>query len=305
MTMADFVIQTKGLMKNYRGKNAIDDLTIDINSGGLIGLIGRNGSGKTTFMKMCSGLIEKSGGTLSVLGQEPMDNLEILKNLVYTYHNVDHNKGVKLIDIVDAFGLLYHNFDKDFALGLIKYFDLNIKLRYSQLSQGMGSIFNFICALSCRAELTMLDEPVLGMDVTVRRAAYEVLLRDYIEHPRTIILSSHLLGELEGILSEIILIDNGSLIFYKDIDEVNQMAYRVDGSKLNVESYCIGKKVIFGRSGEFDNFKIVTGTLTEEMIFGARKNNISLSKVGPEELYLYMTQQNKEGDFECLWQKQS
>jgi len=197
------------------------------------------------------------------------------------------------------------NFEKDFALKLVKYFDLNPQAKYSKMSKGMGSIFNFICAVSCRAELTMLDEPVLGMDITVRRAAYEVLLRDYTEHPRTIILSSHLLEELEGILSEIILIDNGRLVFYKDMDEIGKMAYRVDGPKEKVEDYCADKNIIFSRRGEFDSFTIVTGNLTEQMLFEARKSNIFLSKVGPEDLYQYLTKKNKEGELECLWQKQS
>ena len=75
----------------------------------------------------------------------------------------------------------------------------------------------------------MLDEPVLGMDVTVRKSAYEILLRDFAEHPRTFIISSHLLSEIEGLLSDILLIEKGKLVLHSPIDDVRQSAYRVDG----------------------------------------------------------------------------
>lgn len=301
MKMNDFVIKTNNLVKDYGRKRAIDNLNINVNTGGIIGLIGRNGSGKTTFMKLCAGLLDKTQGSISVFGKVPMDNLEVLEKLVYTYHNIEYDKSAKLLDVLYGFDVMYKNFDKDFALKLVKYFDLTSKMKYKQLSQGMASIFNYICALSTRADLTMLDEPVLGMDITVRKAAYEVLLRDYTEHPRTIIISSHLLAELEGILSEIILIDKGSLVLYKDIDEVREMAYRVDGSRDSIDEYCQDKKILFRKSGEFDNFAIVLEVLTEKAVMEGRQRNISVSKVGAEDVCSYLIQDNKEGELQCLW----
>lgn len=299
--MPNYVIEAKELTKLYGKNKAINNLSLQVNKDGLIGLIGRNGSGKTTFMKLCAGLLNKNHGQLNVLNGEPMNNLEVIERLVYTYHNVEYAKDLKLKEIISAFKLMYTNFDENFSLKLLKYFDLNPKAKYNQLSQGMTSVFNFICALSTRAELTMLDEPVLGMDVTVRKAVYEVLLRDYSEHPRTIIVSSHLLSELEGILSEIILIDKGSVLLYKDIDEMRQIAYRVDGRKEDLENFCKDKEILFTKSGEFDSFIIVLGRLTEEMILAAKEVNVILSQVRPEDICVYLTQDDKEDELKCLW----
>ncbi|QUH26375.1 ATP-binding cassette domain-containing protein [Serpentinicella alkaliphila] len=300
--MTDYVINTKGLMKSYGSNLAINNISIDIKKEGIIGLIGRNGSGKTTFMRMCAGLLNKTDGDLQVLGGKPMDNLEIVDRLVYTYHNMAYDNNLKLIDIINSFQIMYKGFDVSFALKLLKYFELNEKQKYKSLSQGMASVFNFICAISTRAELTMLDEPVLGMDITVRRSVYEVLLRDYTENPRTIIISSHLLSELEGILSEIILINKGQLLLYKDIDEMKEIAYRVDGNADSILNFTRDKKVIYSRTGLLYSFSIVFGNLKDEMSI-ATKSNITLSTLRPEDLCMYLTQENKEEELKCLWEE--
>lgn len=300
--MTDYVINTKGLMKSYGSNLAVNNISIDIKKEGIIGLIGRNGSGKTTFMRMCAGLLNKTDGDLQVLGGKPMDNLEIVDRLVYTYHNMAYDNNLKLIEIINSFQIMYKGFDVNFALKLLKYFELNEKQKYKSLSQGMASVFNFICAISTRAELTMLDEPVLGMDITVRRSVYEVLLRDYTENPRTIIISSHLLSELEGILSEIILINKGQLLLYKDIDEMKEIAYRVDGNSDSILNFTRDKKVIYSRTGLFDSFSIVFGNLKDEISI-ATKSNITLSALRPEDLCMYLTQENKEEELKCLWEE--
>jgi ABC-2 type transport system ATP-binding protein len=174
-------------------------------------------------------------------------------------------------------------------------------MKYKSLSQGMASIFNFLCALSCRAPLTMLDEPVLGMDVTVRKSAYEILLRDFTEHPRTIIISSHLLSELEGILSDILLIEQGQAVLNKPIDDIRQSAYRIDGSLPAIQGYTSGKKVLAHKKSELSSFAVVYESCTEAVVENAKKQGLTVSPVTPEELCVFLTQQNKEAELECLW----
>ncbi|MCL2709084.1 MAG: ABC transporter ATP-binding protein, partial [Defluviitaleaceae bacterium] len=182
-----------------------------------------------------------------------------------------------------------------------KYFELSEKMRYKNLSQGMGSIFNFICALSCRVPLTMLDEPVLGMDVTVRKAAYEILLRDFADNPRTFIVSSHLLSEIEGALSDVILIERGRTVLNCPIDDVRQSAYRVDGSERAVSGFIDGKKVIAHKKSEMKCFAVIYETCTELAAESSRRLGLSVSPVSAEDLCVYLTRQNKEDEFECLW----
>lgn len=301
--MNDYIVSTKHLCKNYGSKPAIDDFTIDIAPDMITGLIGKNGSGKTTLMKLLAGQLDATGGEIKVLSDHPMDNLKVLQHVVYTYHNYAYPSYLNLNAIIANYAALFETFDREFALKLLKYFDLKPDMKYSQLSQGMASTFNFICGLSCRTRLTMFDEPVLGMDVSVRKSVYEVLLRDYSEHPRSIIISSHLISELEGVLSDIILIDNGKLLLHDSVDNIRDYAYRVDGSRDNLELFSRRKNVIYTRTGDTGSFSILRGPITENIINECSQLSLELTQVRVEDLFVYLTKQNKEVDLECLWEK--
>jgi len=295
------VIRTIDLNKHFGKTHAINDMSITIAENSITGLIGRNGSGKTTLMKILAGILDKTDGAVQVFGEDPMDNLPVLNKLVYTYHNVDYDQGQRLKTILFTYKTMFPNFDFEFAIKLMNFFELHEKMKYKHLSQGMSSIFNFLCALSCRAPLTMMDEPVLGMDVTVRKSAYEILLRDFTEHPRTFIISSHLLSELEGVLSDILLIEQGCVVLNKPIDDVRQSAYRIDGAPAVIEQFISDKEVITWKVSELSCFAIVYESPEETTMETAKAQGLTISPVRAEELCVYLTQQNKEDELECLW----
>ena len=300
--MSDSVIETTDLYKYYGKKAAINSLSLSIPDGGIIGLIGRNGSGKTTFMKMCVGQLDVTKGSLKVLGGTPMDNLRVLSDVTYMFHNYTFPGRLRLQDILGNYNLVFKSFDRSFAEKLLNYFELRTSMKYKELSQGMISIFNFVCALSCRSRLTLLDEPLLGMDITVRKAAYEVLLRDYAEYPRTIIISSHMLAELESILSDILLIDEGRLILFDTIDDMRQCSYRIEGNKADVDAFCSDRQIIFYKNG-IRCEAVVKETLDTHSQNEAVHHRLQVSNVRPEDLCIYLTREGKEGELECLWEK--
>ena len=299
--MYETVVVTTDLHKHYGKEEALAGLSVNIAKHSVTGLIGRNGSGKTTLLKIIAGRLDKTSGKTEVFGAEPMDNLPVLSRLVYAYHDVGYDPGLKLDMILQTYKTMFGDFDLDFAGKLMKYFELSGKMKYKHLSQGMASVFNFLCALSCRSELTMLDEPVLGMDVTVRKAAYEILLRDFAEHPRTFIVSSHLLSEIEGLLTDILLIEQGKVVLHNSIDDVRQSAYRVDGSPMDIARFTQGKKTIAKSKSELSNFAVVYEPCTEEATKSAKACGLTVSNVRAEDLCVYLTRQNKEDELECLW----
>jgi ABC-2 type transport system ATP-binding protein len=250
-------------------------------------------------MKIWAGILDPTAGDVRIFNKPPMDNLSVLNNVVYTYHNVVYDPNLRLKTILYMYKTLYAGFDAGFADKLMKFFELNGRMKYKSLSQGMGSIFNFICALSCRAPLTMMDEPVLGMDVTVRKAAYEILLREYTAHPRTFIISSHLLSEIEGILSDILLIERGRVVLHNAIDEVRNSAYRVDGN--GVRSYAEGLPTMVIKTDGLTSFAVIREPLTPERAEAAKARGLKVSPVRAEDICTYLTRQNKEDELECLW----
>jgi len=300
--MNEHVIETVDLCKYYGAKAAINKLNLTIPDGRIIGLIGRNGSGKTTLMKLCAGQLDATEGHVNVFGNAPIDNLKTLSNVVYTFHGYAYPGRLKLQEILSNYALMFKDFDLVFAKKLLNYFDLRTTLKFRELSQGMASIFNFACGLACRCRLTMFDEPLSGMDVTVRKAAYEVLLRDYAEYPRTIIISSHMLAELERILSDILLIDEGRLVLFENIDDLRQGAYRIEGEKTDVDAFSSGRQVIYYKNG-IRCEAVIKETLETSTQAEAASYRLQVSNVRPEDLCIYLTRENKEGELECLWEK--
>lgn len=301
--MSNCIITTRQVKKEYGNKLALDGFDINIFSNRIIGLIGKNGSGKTTLLKILAGQLDATSGEVKVFSDNPMDNLSILKRLIYIYHDYDYLRGLRLNHIFSHYNEMYDSFDMNFAYKLLEYFDLKPSMKYHQLSQGMASTFNFICALASRAELTMLDEPVLGMDVSVRKSVYEVLLRDYTEFPRTFIISSHLISEIEGVLSDIILIDEGRLLLNDNVENTREYAYRVDGHKNQIHEYTLDKDLMYSRLGDVSSYAIIRGLLSEGVKKECAVKGLELSQVRIEDLFIYLTKQNKEADLECLWER--
>jgi len=299
----DNCIVAKNLVKNYKSKIALNNISVELHENQLIGLIGSNGSGKTTFMKICAGLLEKTEGELNVLGETPIDNLKVLEDVVYTYHDIPHDGRLSLSKITQYYKLMYPNFDSEFALKLLNHFNLDVKTKYKYLSQGMMSLFNFICGLSCRCRITMFDEPVLAMDVKVRKSVYDILLRDYLEHPRTIIISSHILSELENLLSELLIINKGTFVLYKDMDSIKESAYRVDGNPADLEEFFKDKKVLYKNLSNLASFGIIEEPVTTALGNQVKDYDLKISRISPEELYIYLTGNNYEGGLDELWTK--
>jgi ABC-2 type transport system ATP-binding protein len=298
------VIEMQQLSFSYGKKHALKNIRIQMNENQLIGLIGRNGSGKTTMMKLCAGLLVPKSGEIKVFGQNPVNNLSVLNEVIYSYTKVPFKAPLTLERIITDFGRFYEHFDMVFAYKLMDYFSLNHRAKYSSLSQGMCSLVSFICAISTRAKLTLLDEPVIGMDITIRHMVYEILLRDYMEYPRTIIISSHILSEIQDLLSEMIIIDNGAVLLYKALDELQTMAYRIEGGREEVETFLTNRTVLYKEHKVTGSLAVLEASFDAAADKECKQLNLSLSKVTPEELYIYKTNDRKEMDIECLWEKQ-
>ncbi|MDR1042842.1 MAG: ABC transporter ATP-binding protein [Clostridiales Family XIII bacterium] len=294
-------IRAEGLSLSYGANVALDRMDASVPVNGIVGLVGRNGSGKTTFMKVCAGILHPGGGRVSVFGEAPENNLSVLSRVIYAVPDRAYVKSLKLKGVLGQYRLMFPDFDMGFALRLMDYFGLSGKSKYTGLSRGMAATFNFICAMASRSELTMLDEIVLGMDVTVRKDVYEILLRDFNERPRTFVVSSHLFAEVENIMSGVILIDEGKVMLQSDVDEIRRGAYRVSGEPGAVRSFASGREVIFSRDGELGGEAVVREALDESARGAALGMGLAVSGVTPEDYLYYMVGGNREEALSCLW----
>lgn len=302
--MDEYAIVTSDLTVKYKkrnGKHALNKINLNLHKEQLIGLIGANGSGKTTFFKICNGNLDATEGSVNILGGDVTGNLAIREEVIYSMHALPVGDKLNVEDIIENYHMMYPHFDKEFAEKVLELFGVSKKEKLKHLSQGITSVVHFVCALSTRAKLTMLDEPFVGIDMERRKLAYEVLLRDYMEYPRTILISSHNLAEMEQILSEMVLLHNGNLVFYEDMDMVREMLFRADGEAEQVAAFAGREEVITGNQGELGAYFIGKGSVNSALAKEAEKAGLKIAPVAPEDVCVYLTSNRKGSDLECLW----
>ena len=255
-------------------------------------------------MNLIAGKFEPDEGIIEIDGKNPVTDIGTAKRIVYVAGVMSYSE-MKLKKIIEEYRLMYEKFDEEFAHKLMELFGLNKKAKIKNLSKGQETIFNYCCGMATRADITILDEPVSGVDAISRNKIYEIILRDYIEHPRTILISSHMLGEMEKILSHMIMIGNNDVLFAGDIEELKDSVYRVDGELANIEKYCEEKKVLYKKNQTLGAMAVIEGRLDKEEAEKADELELATSKLSGEEIYMYKTDLKNANQMEALWEKKN
>ncbi|AUS98247.1 hypothetical protein CDQ84_09535 [Clostridium thermosuccinogenes] len=289
-------VECSALTKKFAKTTALDSLTFSLDENKIIGLIGRNGAGKTTFLKTCAGYIKPTSGEIKVFGEKVFDNMNAISKLIYIYDDIKYNDSLRLGDILKLGPLYYKDWNSDFAVKLLKRFGLKDHMKYCKLSRGMKTQFNIIVGLCSRAPLSLLDEPTLGLDAAVRKDFYNILLNDYMEHPRTIIISSHLLSELENLLEEIVLIDNGKLVLHKSVEELQEYGVYLNGRSDIIGPFIKDKQVLSLRKLGNSIIAGIKNDLSDADRSYLSANNVDISKINVEDVCIYLTRKREDGE---------
>ena len=199
---------------------ALEKATATIRPGTITGMVGRNGAGKTTLAALISALRRTQSGTLLVGGQDPWENAAITSRVCLMKDTGTIAPDEKTRHAIENHELLRPNFDREYCLALLDKFEVRLKGKPEQLSRGKQSALRASLALATRAELTIVDEVYLGMDAVARRMFYDALMADYVAHPRTIVISSHILDEVEDLMEDVIVLNRGRVAAYGETDEV-------------------------------------------------------------------------------------
>ncbi|MBS3976476.1 MAG: ABC transporter ATP-binding protein [Syntrophomonadaceae bacterium] len=289
-------VECRDLTKAYGRLKAVNNLSFVIEENKITGLIGRNGAGKTTLLKVIAGFLQKTAGEVKVFAENPFNNLTVSANTVFIDDNMPFPQSLCLGDLLNSAAGFYRNWDMGLARGMLDYFSLNPKQHYQNLSKGMKSIFTVVMGLSARCSLTIFDEPTAGMDAGSRKDFYRALLKDYLQHPRTIILSSHLLNEIEDVLEDILLIGEGKKILHAPVSYFREYALGLRGKSRLLEDLAKSREVIHKyHVGEDYTYLVVKNDLTEQERHQARLAGVDLTAVSAADLCVYLTAGKKGG----------
>ena len=211
------LVECKKLCKSYDEKQVIKDVNLKIPKGKIIGLLGKNGTGKTTLIKLINDLLTPTSGEVLINGKKP--GVESKKIISYLPEKTYIDREMKVKDAIKYFEEFYDNFDSEKAKKLLKDLDLDVNSKISKMSKGMQEKLQLILVMSRNAELYILDEPLGGVDPATRDYILDTILSNFSEGA-SVIISTHLIADIERILDEVIFIDKGQIIVTSSADEL-------------------------------------------------------------------------------------
>lgn len=285
------MIEANGLQKKYKSNQILNNINLHIEGEKIIGLIGQNGVGKSTLLKMIAGIIPTTAGQLKTFGEKPFDNLKVSANSIYIHPEMSFPPAFTVRMICQTAQQFYTQWNQTFAKQLIDYFKIPYQATIPQLSTGMRQQFFTIFGLATRCPLTILDEPVNGLDDASRQDMYRAILKDYMEVPRMIILSSHLLDEMEHLLEEVVILHKGVVIEQDEVENLTEKYVWMYGEKEELTDGIgpIQHHVLKGSKRLVDVSKVAV--------------NRKLERATLREIYLVLTNE-REGDIDDLFTKE-
>ncbi len=216
------IIEARGLTKHYRNHEAVRGIDLAVRPGRIVGLIGRNGAGKTTVLKALLGLTRYQG-QLSVLGRDPtLQRDELMREVSFIADTAVLPKWLRVADALDYVAGVHPSFNRERAESFLATTDVKKSHRVRELSKGMVTQLHLALVLAIRARLLVLDEPTLGLDLLVRRRFYDTLLNDYMDEERTILVTTHQVEEIEHLLTDVLFIEQGRIVLDSPVDQLGE-----------------------------------------------------------------------------------
>jgi ABC-2 type transport system ATP-binding protein len=282
------VVEVDDLTKKFGKFTAVDNVSFRIEENTIYGLLGRNGAGKTTVMQLLTGQQFASAGSIAVFGESPVENAGVLGGICFIKESQSYPEDFRPRHVFASAPWFFEHWDAAFAARLIAEFKVPLNRRIKKLSRGQLSAVGVIVGLASRAPLTFFDEPYLGLDAVARQLFYDRLLEDFAEHPRTIILSTHLIDEVSALLEHVIVIDDGRIIIDEDADTLRGSATTVSGTKDAVEAF-IGTRTVLHRDSLGGLTSVTVEKLDAADRAGAAAAGVELGPVSLQQLIVRKT----------------
>uniref|UniRef100_UPI0040256501 ABC transporter ATP-binding protein n=1 Tax=Faecousia sp. TaxID=2952921 RepID=UPI0040256501 len=217
--MENAVLKATGLVKNYGGTRALDGLELELPQGKIVGLLGPNGSGKTTFLKIAAGLLTSSAGEVTVcggkIGPETKAVVSYLPDKTYL------NRQQRICEILDFFQDFYADFDRTRAEEMLSVLHIDPNAKLKTLSKGNQEKVQLVLVMSRRARLYLLDEPIGGVDPAARDYILSTIITNY-DPSATVLISTHLIADVERVLDEFVFLSQGKVIRQGNTDETRE-----------------------------------------------------------------------------------
>jgi ABC-2 type transport system ATP-binding protein len=289
-TTAGHRIELQDVTVRFGATTAVDAVTATIAGGTIVGLLGRNGAGKSTLLSTLAAYRRPTSGTVRVDGGDPYEDGRLMGETCFVRDDGDFNGDVSIRDTVSIAASLRARWDQDTADRLLDRFRITVnRKKVGTLSKGQRSALAVSVGLATRSPLTMFDEPHLGMDAPSRYAFYDELLADYMAHPRTIIVSTHLIDEMAALFEDVVIIDHGALLTHQPTDELRSRGVEITGPAAAVDEITAGMHVLSSRTLGATRAAVVFGQFNGCLREQAAAAGVELGPIPLQDLFVALT----------------
>lgn len=287
-------IEVTGLGKRFGTVDALTDVSFSLSGNKICGLLGRNGAGKTTLLSILAGYERQTAGTVAIDGEPVFENAAATGKTCLVRGTGDQcSPAVAVRDVLKFAGSLRPGWDAEYAAMLIDRFAVPRGKQVKALSHGKRCALGVTIGLASRAPVTIFDESYLGLDAPSRYAFYDTLLADVLEHPRTVIISTHLIEEVGTLFEDVLILDEGRLLLHEEAETLRGSGSAVTGEAALVDSFTLGLTVLGEKSLGRTKSAMVYGPLDEKRMAQAREVGLDLDPIALQDLFVHLTSGGK------------
>ncbi|TSB44912.1 ATP-binding cassette domain-containing protein [Alkalicoccobacillus porphyridii] len=292
--MRETKVTANNISLQYGVDTILKDISFELTGDKIYGLLGRNGAGKTTLLSLLAAYDQPTSGTLNVNNQIVFEHTDSMESIIFVKEESFEYEYENVKKWLSDRALFRPHYDADYANYLIKRFKLPLDQSVNHLSRGMQSALLVVNGLASRCPITIFDEAYLGMDAPAREIFYEEVLNDYMEHPRLIILSTHLISEMDNLFEEVLIIKEGSLLVHDRTDNLLESGVKITGQSSKVDSFVSGATLLNEQTLGDTKSVMLYGKLDETQRQKAKELDLQVGTVKLQELFIHLTEEGSE-----------
>lgn len=284
------IIEANNLSLKYKKSEALKNINFKLDGEKIYGLLGRNGAGKTSLLTLLSAFRKPTSGTLTVSGEDPFENADIIKNISFHYEKNYSEETTTVKKMLKDVGNYRENYDEKYAVKLAEMFELPIDKPVNKLSKGKQSAFEVTMGLAARSPITIFDESYLSMDAPTRVKFYNEVLEEQSRKPRIFILSTHLVSEMDYLFDEVLILHEGKLLVHDEYEELISKGMTITGPAEKTDEFAKGMKVLNRQM--LGNTKAVTiyGENNNDIETKAKSLGLEAGPISLQDLFIYITE---------------
>lgn len=282
-------INVTNLSLNYGSHEALHNVSFNCNQKKIYGLLGRNGAGKTSLLSILASFRQQTGGTLTIDGKDVFENANIMQHVILVYNKDYKDESDNVNEVLKGIERYRPYFDMDYAQTLIRKFNLPLDKKVKSFSTGMQSALNVTIGLASRVPITIFDEAYLGMDAPTREIFYQELLEDQANHPRMMIISTHLVSEMDYLFEEILILHQGRMVLQDDYESLLTKGASITGEMSAVDDFIQGMKILSTQQLGPIKSAMVFEELSENDKRTAQVKGLEVASISLQDLFIHLT----------------